>query len=141
MRLYLDTNILVFLICDNTSLSDDVLELLFDYSNTLYTSVVCVHELIHLFQIGKISARKENGKTLNPDEIIQTLDKMSIGRVTLNDKHLQTYAALPIIRDHRDPFDRIIIAQALSDKAILVSSDLKFQWYVKFGLQSILNER
>lgn len=41
MRLYLDTNILVFLICDNTSLSDDVLELLFDYSNTLYTSVVC----------------------------------------------------------------------------------------------------
>ena len=110
MRLYLDTNILVFLICDNTSLSDDVLELLFDYSNTLYTSVVCVHELIHLFQIGKISARKENGKTLSPDEIIQTLDKMSIGRVTLSDKHLQAYAALPIMRDHRDPFDRLIIA-------------------------------
>ena len=92
MRLHLDTNILVFLICDNTSLSRDVLECIFDYSSTLYTSVVCVHELIHLFQIGKISARNEKGKTL-------------------------------------------------SDKATLVSSDLKFQWYSKFGLNVILNER
>ena len=92
MRLHLDTNILVFLICDNTSLSKDVLEYIFDYSNTLYTSAVCVHELIHLFQIRKISARNEKGKTL-------------------------------------------------SDKATLVSSDLKFQWYSKFGLNVILNER
>ena len=92
MRLHLDTNIWVFLICDNTSLSKDALEYIFDYSNTLYTSAVCVHELIHLFQIGKISARNEKGKTL-------------------------------------------------SDKATLVSSDLKFQWYSKFGLNVILNER
>lgn len=57
MRLYLDTNILVFLLCDKTSLSKDVLELIFDYSNTLYTSVICVQELIHLFQLGKVSTQ------------------------------------------------------------------------------------
>lgn len=141
MRLHLDTNILVFLICDNTSLSKDVLEYIFDYSNTLYTSVVCVHELIHLFQIGKISARNEKGKTLRAEDIVETLEKMSINRVTVNDKHLQAYSALPFVRDHRDPFDRMIIAQAISDKATLVSSDLKFQWYSKFGLNVILNER
>ena len=141
MRLHLDTNILVFLICDNTSLSKDVLEYLFDYSNTLYTSVVCVHELIHLFQIGKISARNEKGKTLRAEDIVETLEKMSINRVTVNDRHLQAYSALPFVRDHRDPFDRMIIAQAISDKATLVSSDLKFQWYSKFGLNVILNER
>ena len=45
------------------------------------------------------------------------------------------------MRDHRDPFDRMIIAQAISDKATLVSSDLKFQWYSKYGLHTILNER
>lgn len=141
MRLHLDTNILVFLICDNTSLSKDVLEYLFDYSNTLYTSVVCVHELIHLFQIGKISARNEKGKTLRAEDIVTTLDRMSIDRVAVNDRHLQVYSSLPFIRDHRDPFDRMIIAQAISDKATLVSSDLKFQWYSKYGLQTILNER
>ena len=141
MRLHLDTNILVFLICDNTSLSKDVLEYIFDYSNTLYTSAVCVHELIHLFQIGKISARNEKGKTLRAEDIVETLEKISINRVTVNDRHLQAYSALPFVRDHRDPFDRMIIAQAISDKATLVSSDLKFQWYSKFGLNVILNER
>ena len=100
-----------------------------------------MHELIHLFQIGKISARTENGKTLRPEEIVATLDRMSIDRVSVNDKHLQVYSSLPFIRDHRDPFDRMIIAQAISDKATLVSSDLKFHWYSKFGLQTILNER
>lgn len=141
MRLYLDTNILVFLLCDKTSLSKDVLELIFDYSNTLYTSVICVQELIHLFQLGKITAKNENDRALKPEEIVPTLDKMSISRVPVSDKHLNTYAALPFVRDHRDPYDRMIISQAISDKATLVSSDLKFPWYAKFGLDSILNER
>ena len=100
-----------------------------------------MHELIHLFQIGKISARNEKGKTLRAEDIVETLEKMSINRVTVNDRHLQAYSALPFVRDHRDPFDRMIIAQAISDKATLVSSDLKFQWYSKFGLNVILNER
>ena len=59
MRLYLDTNILVFLLGDHQSLDKDVLGMIFDYSNTLYTSTTCVHELIHLFQIKKISWRNQ----------------------------------------------------------------------------------
>ena len=45
------------------------------------------------------------------------------------------------LKDHRDPFDRLIIAQAISDKATLISSDLKFQWYEKYGLTFIQNKR
>ena len=112
----------------------------FDYSNTLYTSVLCVQELIHLFQIGKIGAKKANGKYLKAEEIISVLDEMSIRRVPITDKHLQEYAKLPFVRDHRDPFDRLIIAQAISDKAYLVSSDLKFPLYSKYGLETIVNE-
>ena len=117
MRLYLDTNILVFLWGDRQSINRDVLGMIFDYSNTLYTSTTCVHELIHLFQIGKIS----------------------IKILPISEKNLQEYASLPFIKDHRDPFDRLIIAQAISDKATLISSDLKFQWYEKFGLKFIQN--
>ena len=117
MRLYLDTNILVFLWGDRQSINRDVLGMIFDYSNPLYTSTTCVHELIHLFQIGKIS----------------------IKILPISEKNLQEYASLPFIKDHRDPFDRLIIAQAISDKATLISSDLKFQWYEKFGLKFIQN--
>ncbi len=48
MRAYLDTNILAFLLLDDSQMSTDVQEILADYDNILMTSVVCVDELIHL---------------------------------------------------------------------------------------------
>ena len=59
----------------------------------------------------------------------------------ISEKNLQVYATLPFLKDHRDTFDRLIIAQAISDKATLISSDLKFQWYEKYGLTFIQNKR
>ena len=141
MRLYLDTNILVFLLGDHQSLDKDVLGMIFDYSNTLYTSTTCVHELIHLFQIKKISWRNQEGRHINAEDILDSLLSMSITILPIFEKNLQVYATLPFLKDHRDPFDRLIIAQAISDKATLISSDLKFQWYEKYGLTFIQNKR
>lgn len=141
MRLYLDTNILVFLLGNPSSLNDDVQELLFDYSNTLHTSSVCVHELIHLFQIGKITWKKQDGRRFEATDILEVLHSMYVDIMPITEKNLETYASLPIVRDHRDPFDRLIISQAISDKATLVSSDLKFEWYGKTGLDFIQNKR
>ena len=141
MRLYLDTNILVFLLGERKSLDNDVMEILFDYSNAFYTSSVCVHELILLFQIGKITWKKQIGRPFEAEDVLVSLQEMSIDVIPVTEKHLAEYATLPIIKDHRDPFDRLIIAQAISDKATLVSSDLKFQWYEKYGLDFIQNVR
>ena len=66
---------------------------------------------------------------------------MSIKVLPISEKNLQEYASLPFIGDHRDPFDRLIIAQAISDKSTLISSDLKFKWYEKYGLKFIQNKR
>ncbi|MDJ0364984.1 type II toxin-antitoxin system VapC family toxin [Hymenobacter sp. H14-R3] len=49
------------------------------------------------------------------------------------DKHLVAYATLPQVRDHRDPFDRLLIAQALAEDLTLISRDGKFGAYA--GLQ------
>ena len=43
--------------------------------------------------------------------------------------------------DHRDPNDRLIIAQAISDRATLISSDRKFDRYERYGLQFMFNKR
>ena len=141
MRLYLDTNILVFLLGDHQSLDRDVLGMIFDYSNTLYTSSTCVHVLIHLFEIGKVSWRKLDGKPFQAEDILEGLESMMIKILPITEKNFQTYALLPFVKDHRDPFDRLIIAQAISDKATLISSDLKFHWYERYGLEFILNKR
>ncbi len=43
--------------------------------------------------------------------------------------------------DHRDPNDRLIVAQAISDRVPLISSDRKFERYRNYGLDFMFNER
>ena len=54
---------------------------------------------------------------------------------------IRTLASLQTneVQDHKDPFDHIIIAQAISHKMTLVSSDTKFPFYRKQGLRLIEN--
>lgn len=142
MRLYLDTNILYFLLLKNdTDISPEVSELLGDYNTVLYTSTICVQELIHLCHIGKIPIGKKKSLLKAPREILQWLNDINVMIVPINDNHLAVYADIPIFEDHRDPNDRLLIAQAICDRATLVSSDHKFSRYVKYGLSFQFNKR
>lgn len=73
MRVYLDTNILAFLLLGNWQVSDDTQAILDDYDNVLMSSVVCVDELIHLCQIGKIPISKKS-PIKSPSDITEWLD-------------------------------------------------------------------
>ncbi len=139
MRYYLDTNILIFLIArlEKDELDSDVYALFSSYENTFITSSVCVHELINLLQIGKL----EHNKYLTETEVIQWLNGNDIIIAYTTEKHLKSLAHLPLIGDHKDPFDRLIIAQAISDKIPLISSDHKFPQYEREGLSFIFNKR
>lgn len=141
MRLYLDTNILAFLITgQKDELCRNVSDEQSDYSNTILTSSICVQELIHLHQIGKLSFKKKT-EPVSQSGILAWLDEIGIGVVLANKKHLQQYSELPAVKDHRDPNDRLIIAQAISDRIPLISSDHKFIEYERFGLKFVFNER
>ncbi len=141
MRYYLDTNILVFLITEHKEeIGTEVEREMSDYENRFMTSSVCVHELIHLYQIGKLTFRRGTHAPSTP-EVLSWLDDMGIEVVAVNKRHLQCFSELPIHPDHRDPNDRLIIAQAIADKITLVSSDRKFDWYRRHGLEFVFNER
>jgi PIN domain nuclease of toxin-antitoxin system len=140
MRVYLDTNVLAFLLLGNGQLSEDTQAILDDYDNVLMSSVICVDELIHLCQIGKIPISKKS-PIKSPSDITEWLDVNGIQIVGVGKKHLDEVSCLHLYEDHRDPNDRLIIAQAISDRIPLVSSDRKFERYKKFGLDFIFNER
>lgn len=141
MRLYLDTNILYFLIQEKGEISNDVRRLVTDYCNTLYTCTVCVQELIHLCQIGKIRIGKKSDIIQQPNDVFHLLEECGINIVPITNKHLLEYANLPLWKEHPDPNDRLIIAQAMSDKVCLVSSDHKFKHYESYGLNFFFNKR
>ena len=139
MQYYLDTNILYFALhLDNDSISREVLDILDDPSNTLRTSTVCVSELIYVIQTKLANTKK---KQVNANKVIDKLGQLNISIAPIRTNHLQTFADLPFFENHKDPNDRLIVAQAISDKIPLISSDLKFPLYVSSGLQFIQNKR
>ena len=137
-RYYLDTNTLVFILFDRGELSSSVASIIKDISNYLYTSSVAVQELVLLFRIGKLNSRT-TCKT--EKDILAEMKGVGIEIVYFNQHHFSTYASLRIVDGHKDMNDHAIIAQAISDKIPVISSDGKFNEYTKQGLKFVFNKR
>ena len=75
-------------------------------------------------------------------EIIEEIKGVNIEIIPFNEKHLRTYANLDIrLSENKDPNDHIIIAQAISDRMPLISSDRDFKNYTSQGLEFVFNKR
>jgi PIN domain nuclease of toxin-antitoxin system len=136
MRYLIDTNVFIDYIEDRP-VQKDVLYILEDSDNTVYVSSESIKEFIHLMQSGKILCKKNNNLMLDVFDIIENELGFNIKYVAR--EHLRTLAKLEAVEGHTDPSDRLIIAQAITEKMPLVSSDRKFPKYRKFGLDFIPN--
>lgn len=141
MRYLLDTNILVYSIIDRDSLCTDVKEeILSDYDNSFYISAETVKELIVLFRNGRIGSRiwktaKEMVDSISYDYFITVLP--------VDNEVMKTYSSLNINENenHNDPSDHVIISQAITLKIPLISSDRKFAFYERQGLDFVYNHK
>jgi len=138
MRYYLDTNILIFTLSKNKNeIIHKVATILSDYSTTLYVSSIVIQEILLLYRIGKIKALRYKSE----EDILTDIEKAGIEINFFNEHHLNTYSSLSIVDDHKDMNDHSIIAQAISDKIPLISSDTKFKEYIPQGLNFVYNKR
>ena len=139
MRYYLDTNVLVFILQKNKdNISHTVNGILKDYSTILYVSSTVIKELIFLYRIGKISLDHYKHER---DVIRELKQTYAIETLFFNEHHFTKYLSLNIIESHKDMNDHAIIAQAISDKMPLISSDREFKSYTSQGLEFIFNKR
>lgn len=139
MRLLLDTNIYVYLVSDIESLTPDVCAILEDPENLKYLSIISLQELITAFRTKGLLSNiwKKESEMIefilrDPSVVIDNIDEHVI----------RTLAELKInlAQEHKDPSDHMIIAQALSHRMTLISSDTKFPFYRKQGLSLIENK-
>ena len=130
MRLLLDTNIYVYMVSDRKSLTKDVCKYLEDPENLKYLSIVSLQELITAFRTKKLLS---NIWKTEAEMISFVLNDPSVEIDNTDVNVIRTLAALQVneAQEHKDPFDHIIIAQAISHKMTLVSSDTKFPFYRK----------
>ncbi|MCL2329045.1 MAG: type II toxin-antitoxin system VapC family toxin [Bacteroidetes bacterium] len=138
MRYYLDTNILVFILLNQRDEIDKNVEaILEDYSNSFYVSTVVVRELILLHKNGEL--QKQKYKTYK--DIFDTIEELNYEIKPIQKEHLFAYATLNPALEHKDPNDHTIIAQAISDKIPVISSDRKFKLYETQNLKLVFNKR
>ena len=138
MRLLLDTNIYVYMVSDRQSLTKDVCAYLEDPENLKYLSIVSLQELITAFRTKKLLS---NLWKTEAEMISFVLNDPSVEIDNTDVNVIRTLAALQInlAQEHKDPFDHIIISQAITHKMTLVSSDTKFPFYRKQGLRLLEN--
>jgi PIN domain nuclease of toxin-antitoxin system len=121
MKYLLDTHILPWAIRDESKLSSEVSRILSDSENHIYISIVSEWEIVIKASIGKLQ--------LNPNlkALMDKIDQLNFLRLNLERGHLINYENLPLL--HRDPFDRLLIAQAKFENLSVITSDANFKLY------------
>ena len=116
MRLLLDTHAYLWWATDPTRLSPIALAACQNPSNELLLSIVSIWELMIKQGLGKLRLRHDVRTIVTRD---LTQNRLALLHVTPD--HLWTLDTLP--HHHRDPFDRLLVAQAKVEALTLVSSD------------------
>ncbi|HZR56971.1 MAG TPA: type II toxin-antitoxin system VapC family toxin [Terriglobales bacterium] len=119
MRLLLDTAILIYAVESPERLSKRAASALTNPGNILELSVISLAEIAIKASLGKLR--------LSPEVVHQAVEDLGIRVLPYTADHAFHLFDLP--RHHGDPFDRQIIAQALSEEIPVVSSDEKFYLY------------
>ena len=119
MKLMLDTHVLLWWLSDNPKLGRRARALIADLNNDLIVSVASPWEISVKHRIGKLD---KSGAM-----IMQRLGDEKMGIVATTADHLAAYEALP--KYHNDPFDLLILAQALVEGAIVITNDDAMRQY------------
>ena len=118
MKLLLDTNVLLRMLEEPHRLSSDVQTALDDLSNTLVVTTASLVE---------ISIKVGTGRMVMPPQLLERLSEFGCDILPVKAEHAMRMADLPVI--HRDPFDRLIVAQALAEDLILLTTDRLLETY------------
>lgn len=115
MRFLLDTHIFLFFINGDHSISKKVIDIINNHDSEKYISVVSIWEITIKLNIGKLKLRDDI------NSIYQLLEKHGVKILQPSKSDFITYFTLPLI--HKDPFDRLIISQALTNDLTLITDD------------------
>ena len=118
MRLLIDTNIIIWALDTPEKLKRNIADIITDPDNDVFVSVISLIEMRIKNSIGKLSI---------PVRLNEKVIENGYAILPLLDFHTAPLSDLPL--HHRDPFDRILIAQAHAEGLTLVTADIKFREY------------
>ena len=118
MNLLLDTHVVLWWLDDNPDLSLRARTVIADGNNLAFVSAAVIWE---------IQIKRALGKLKIPKNFRNVLDQQGFELLDITVEHAYAVGKLPLY--HRDPFDRILVAQAKLENMILVSRDKRIKKY------------
>jgi PIN domain nuclease of toxin-antitoxin system len=122
MKLLLDTNVFIWLNDAPHRLREQVMTVVANPDNDLFLSLTSIWEMQIKIQLGKLQLNDPLPDILRTQQVENNLQIL-----TINLNHIWSLENLPY--HHRDPFDRLLIAQAQTEGMTLVSADGIFDLY------------
>lgn len=121
MTILLDTHYLIWALSGDRRLKGHALELLSDPKQPVTVSMVSLWEIAIKCGLGKLEIQG------GVKGVLDRLPQMGFGILHLREEHIAKVESLPL--HHRDPFDRILIAQAQHEGMSLLTADPHFSGY------------
>ncbi len=117
MGLLLDTHVILWWLADDAALAGDVKDQL-DHEPDAYVSAATIWE---------VAIKQAIGKLPEPAGLPELIRDSGFAELPISSQHAMTAGRLPLI--HRDPFDRMLVAQAQDENLTLVTRDPRCQKY------------
>lgn len=117
MSLLLDTHVVLWWLTDDPTLSDYIKDQL-DHEPDVYVSAATVWE---------VAIKQAMGKLKEPADLPERIRDSGFRELPITSEHAIAAGRLPLI--HRDPFDRMLVAQAAVEELTLVTRDPVFARY------------
>ena len=114
----LDTHVLIWVLENNPIIKGSPYNLITDNNNSIFISSASVWE---------INIKKATGKLIVPDDLQQQIKKHQFIALPINPRTCRIGRLLPSL--HKDPFDRMLVAQAKLEKMTILTKDSQVQRY------------
>jgi len=129
MSYLLDTHVFLWSAFSPDKLSAGARNIISASDNRVCVSAISFWEISLKFTLGKIAL-----ENCMPDDLPGVAERMDIEIIQPTVQEIASFYQLPKVA-HKDPFDRMIIWQAIQQPLVLISKDAKFPEYEKFGLK------
>jgi PIN domain nuclease of toxin-antitoxin system len=118
VRLLLDTHAAIWLLSSDARISEDAVDHFAEETNEVLLSATSVFEIAVKRALGKLEA---------PTDLVEQMEIVGVRTLPITVEHAAAVEDLP--PHHRDPFDRLLVAQATVERAAILSADPALRRY------------